>query len=51
MKGQRYVSEKTRRADKARQEREEFLTKFEQIRKGGGTVTGSAGPDSGTQKV
>jgi four helix bundle protein len=51
MKGQRYVSEKTRRADKARQEREEFLTKFEQIRKGGGTITGSAGPDSGTQKV
>ena len=51
MKGQRYVTEKTRRAAKARQEREEFLKKLEQIRKGGGTVTGSAGPDSGTQKV
>jgi hypothetical protein len=51
MKGQRYVSEKTRRADKARQERDEFLNKLEQIRKGGGTVNGSAGPASGTQKV
>jgi len=51
LKGQRYVSEKTRRADKARLEREEFLKKLEQIRKGGGTVNGSAGPASGTQKV
>jgi four helix bundle protein len=34
MKGQRYVTEKTRRADQARQERDEFLAKLEQIRKG-----------------
>ena len=34
MKGQRYVTEKTRRADQARQEREEFLRKLEQIRRG-----------------
>ena len=33
-KGQRYVTEKTRRADQARQEREEFLRKLEQIRMG-----------------
>ncbi len=51
LKGQRYVSEKTRRTDKARLEREEFLKKLEQIRKGGGTVADSAGPTSGTQKV
>ena len=42
MKGQRYVTEKTRRAAQARQEREEFLKKLEQIRKGGA---------SGTEKV
>jgi len=40
LKGQRYVSEKTRRADKARQEREEFLKKLEQIRRGGSVATG-----------
>ena len=34
LKGQRYVTGKTRRADKARQEREEFLKKLEQIRQG-----------------
>jgi four helix bundle protein len=34
LKGQRYVTEKTRRADQARQEREEFLRKLEQIRMG-----------------
>jgi four helix bundle protein len=34
MKGQRYVTEKTRRASQARQEREEFLKKLEQIRTG-----------------
>jgi four helix bundle protein len=51
LKGQRYVSEKTRRADKARQEREEFLKKLEQTRKGGGTAAGSTGPASETQKV
>ena len=34
MKGQRYVTEKTRRVTQARQEREEFLRKLEQIRKG-----------------
>jgi four helix bundle protein len=36
MKGQRYVTEKTRRATQARQEREEFLRKLEQIRTGSG---------------
>ena len=39
MKGQRYVTEKTRRATQARQEREEFLRKLEQIRKGSGAGT------------
>jgi four helix bundle protein len=34
LKGQRYVTEKTRRANQARQEREEFLKKLKQIRKG-----------------
>ncbi len=34
LKGQRYVTDKTRRADKSRQEREEFLKKLEQIRQG-----------------
>jgi four helix bundle protein len=34
MKGQRYVTEKTRRVTQARHEREEFLRKLEQIRKG-----------------
>ena len=34
LKGQRYVTEKTRRATQARQERDEFLRKLEQIRKG-----------------
>lgn len=43
LKGQRYVSEKTRRADKARQERDEFLKKLEQIRKGTSLGTGSPG--------
>ena len=50
LKGQRYVTEKERRTSKARQEREEFLKKLEQIRKGGGTVTDSSGPASETQK-
>jgi four helix bundle protein len=36
MKGQRYVTEKTRRVDQARLEREEFLRKLEQIRMGKG---------------
>jgi four helix bundle protein len=40
MKGQRYVTEKTRRASQARQGREEFLKKLEQIRKGGSPRTG-----------
>jgi four helix bundle protein len=34
MKGQRYVTEKTKKADQARREREEFLRKLEHIRKG-----------------
>jgi len=51
MKGQRYVTEKTRRADKARQEREEFLKKLERIRKEGGSAADSSGTASATQKV
>jgi PP-loop superfamily ATP-utilizing enzyme len=39
MKGQRYVTEKTRRVTQARQEREEFLRKLEQIRKGSAPST------------
>ena len=37
LKGQRYVTEKTRRATQAGHEREEFLKKLEKIRKGGST--------------
>jgi four helix bundle protein len=36
MKGQRYVTEKARRVTQARSEREEFLKRLEQIRKGSG---------------
>jgi four helix bundle protein len=43
LKGQRYVTEKTRRATQARQKREEFLKKLEQIRKAGSAGTGGAG--------
>jgi len=39
MKGQRYVTEKTRRVTQARHEREEFLRKLEQIRKGSASGT------------
>ena len=35
LKGERYVSGKTRRADQAARERQEFLRKLEQIRRGG----------------
>ena len=42
LKGQRYVTEKTRRASQARQEREEFLKKLEQIRKGSSPGTGGS---------
>jgi four helix bundle protein len=42
LKGQRYVTEKTRRAAHARQERDEFLKKLEQIRKGGSAGTGGS---------
>ena len=35
LKGERYVSEKTRRADTARRDREEFLKELEWVRKGG----------------
>jgi four helix bundle protein len=35
LKGERYVSEKTRRADLARRDREEFLKELERVRKGG----------------
>jgi four helix bundle protein len=33
LKGQRYVTEKTRRADEARRDREDFLKRLEQMRK------------------
>ena len=39
IKGQRYVTDKTRRATEARREREEFLKKFEQVRKGDSATT------------
>ena len=39
MKGQRYVTEKTRRVTQARHEREEFLRKLEQIRNGSASGT------------
>jgi len=42
MKGQRYVTEKTRRVTQARHEREEFLRKLEQIRKGSASGTEKA---------
>jgi four helix bundle protein len=45
LKGQRYVTEKTRRVTQARQEREEFLRKLEQIRKG--SAPGTSGPGIG----
>ena len=45
LKGQRYVTEKTRRADKVRQEREEFLKKLEQIRSGGSIARGGQEPE------
>jgi four helix bundle protein len=44
MKGQRFVTEKTRRATQARHEREDFLRKLEQIRKGASPGTG--GPET-----
>jgi four helix bundle protein len=43
LKGQRYVTEKARRATQARRERDEFLKKLEQIRKGTSLGTGSPG--------
>jgi len=46
MKGQRYVTEKTRRATQDRQERKEFLKKLEQIRKAGSPESGGPGRDS-----
>lgn len=39
LKGQRYVSEKTRRADRMRRGREDFLKRLEKIRKGPPPVT------------
>ena len=33
--GQRYLTDKTRRQDKSRQEREEFIAELDQIRRGG----------------
>jgi len=49
LKGQRFVTEKTRRAAQARQEREEFLKKLEQIRKGG--TSGTETPRDDVRKV
>jgi four helix bundle protein len=49
LKGQRYVTEKTRRASQVRQEREEFLKNLEQIRKGDSPGTrgpGTASPEA-----
>ncbi len=40
LKGQRYVTEKTRRATVARRDREKFLNKLERIRKGDSPPTG-----------
>ncbi|MGC9995994.1 MAG: four helix bundle protein [Terriglobia bacterium] len=51
LKGQRYVTEKTRRMDQARQQREEFLKKLERIRKEGGSAADSSGTASGSRKV
>jgi four helix bundle protein len=39
MKGQRYVTEKTKKADQARHAREEFLEELDQIRRSSGPVT------------
>jgi four helix bundle protein len=51
-KGQRYGTEKTRRATQARHEREEFLRKLEEIRKGGAPGTGGPGAGGpGTEKT
>ena len=36
LKGERYVDDKTRRADIARRERDEFLKELEEVRKGAG---------------
>ena len=44
LKGQRYVTEKTRHASQARQEREEILKKLEQVRKG--SSPGTEKPES-----
>jgi four helix bundle protein len=49
IKGQRYVTEKTRRASQARQEREEFLKKLEQIRKGSAPSAEKPRDDSASQ--
>ena len=37
LKGQRYVTEKTRRADDARRDREDFLRRLDQMRKADGS--------------
>lgn len=41
LKGRRYVTEKTRRASERAQEREDFLRKLEEIRRGGHSESGS----------
>jgi four helix bundle protein len=39
IKGQRYLTDKTRKADQAKRDRDEFLQKLEQIRQGGSNTT------------
>jgi four helix bundle protein len=51
LKGQRYVTEKTRRMDQARQQREDFLKKLERIRKEGASAADGSGTASATRKV
>jgi predicted Holliday junction resolvase-like endonuclease len=45
LKGRRYVNEKTRRATEQAREREEFLKKLEEIRKGGHAESAIKNPE------
>jgi four helix bundle protein len=45
LKGQRYVTEKTRRMTEARKQREEFLRKLEEIRRGSNSWAGGPGTE------
>jgi len=44
LKGRRYVTEKTRRAEQRAREREEFLKKLEEVRRGGSPTVGGQSP-------